>query len=194
MDWEKVGDVVELLELLYSTSTSCLTTDDSGMDNLVAKVQEISKTVYSVLGPGHDESVYRLAMSIELREAQIPFKQEQSVDVLYRVTPPFFVTKPSGHGLPRCSRIRHHKSDALYLDTLQLPGRWRPALPVAHGISLIKAHSHGSTHRNRKLRVLADELSTEPFGYPVRHVWSQSTRDHSIPEPPLLVLETANHR
>lgn len=54
------------------------------MDNLVAKVQEISKTIYSVLGPGHDESVYRLAMSIELREVKIPFKQEQSVDVLYK--------------------------------------------------------------------------------------------------------------
>ena len=61
-----------------------MTIDDSGMDDLVEKVQEISATVYSVLGLGHDESVYRLAMSIELREAKIPFKQEQSVDVLYK--------------------------------------------------------------------------------------------------------------
>lgn len=59
-------------------------TDDPGMDKLVAKVQEISKAVYSVLGPGHDESVYQLAMSVELREAKIPFKQEQSVDLLYK--------------------------------------------------------------------------------------------------------------
>ena len=61
-----------------------MTTNDSRMDDLVAKVQEVSKAVYTVLGPGHEESVYRLAMSVELREAKIPFKQEQSVDVLYK--------------------------------------------------------------------------------------------------------------
>ena len=59
-------------------------TGDPEIDDLVEKVREISKTVYSILGPGYDESVYRLAMSIELREAKIPFKQEESTDVLYK--------------------------------------------------------------------------------------------------------------
>lgn len=61
-----------------------MTTNDSGMNDLVATVQEVSNTVCSVLGPGHEKSVYRLAMSVELQEANIPFKQEQSVDVLYK--------------------------------------------------------------------------------------------------------------
>ena len=56
-----------------------MTTNDSEIDDLVAKMQEVSKTVYSVLGPGHEKSVYRLAMSVELRDAKVPRSSRSSL-------------------------------------------------------------------------------------------------------------------
>ena len=63
---------------------------------------------------------------------------------------------------PTVLRRRLPRSDTPCWEALQLPRRSRPALPVAHGIPLSKAHLQGPAHRNRELRVLADELCAEP--------------------------------
>ena len=51
---------------------------------LALRVRRIAQDVYDELGPGHDESVYRLAMAVDLRAAEIPYRQELSADIHYK--------------------------------------------------------------------------------------------------------------
>lgn len=52
-------------------------------DDLMALLARLASEVYDALGSGHDESVYRKAMIVGLRAAQIPYQTLQSVSVRY---------------------------------------------------------------------------------------------------------------
>lgn len=55
-----------------------------GSDRWSAAVVSAAAEVHKVLGPGLLESVYRFALSEELRARKIPFEREMSVPIRYR--------------------------------------------------------------------------------------------------------------
>lgn len=53
-------------------------------DELAQKVREIAQEVYEELGGGFDESIYRDAMMIELKEEGILCVRERNIDLYYK--------------------------------------------------------------------------------------------------------------
>ncbi|MFP4633731.1 MAG: GxxExxY protein [Candidatus Aenigmatarchaeota archaeon] len=53
-------------------------------DEIVEKVREAAEEVYGRLGGGFDESIYRDAMKIELREEGIECVRERNIDLYYK--------------------------------------------------------------------------------------------------------------
>lgn len=51
---------------------------------MIKTITEIAKYVYKTLGPGHEEAIYRDAMSIELQEKGYTVKTEAPVSIRYK--------------------------------------------------------------------------------------------------------------
>ena len=51
---------------------------------MIKTIKEIAKYVYKTLGPGHEETIYRDAMSIELQERGYTVKTEAPVSIRYK--------------------------------------------------------------------------------------------------------------
>lgn len=58
-----------------------------GTERLIADVIDAGLRVHRELGPGFFAPVYRNALSLELKDRQIPFEIEKAFVVRYRETP-----------------------------------------------------------------------------------------------------------
>lgn len=56
------------------------------MGEMCDEIAEAARRVYRTLGPGHEETIYREAMSIELQEMGYMVKTEMPVEIKYRTT------------------------------------------------------------------------------------------------------------
>jgi len=55
-------------------------------ESIVKEIKEVSQRVYSSLGAGHEEAIYRDAMSVELQERGYTVKTEMPVEVKYQTS------------------------------------------------------------------------------------------------------------
>jgi GxxExxY protein len=54
------------------------------VERLISAVRSAAREVYRVLGSGFDESVYHLALGVELRKRKIPYRFEPTIEVFYK--------------------------------------------------------------------------------------------------------------
>ena len=51
---------------------------------MIRTIKQVAKHVYDTLGPGHEEAIYRDAMSIELQDRGYTVKTEAPVSIRYK--------------------------------------------------------------------------------------------------------------
>ena len=51
---------------------------------MIRTIKQVAKYIYNTLGPGHEEAIYRDAMSIELQDRGFTVKTEAPVSIKYR--------------------------------------------------------------------------------------------------------------
>ena len=51
---------------------------------MIRTIKQVAKYVYHILGPGHEEAIYRDAMSIELQDRGFNVKTEAPVSIRYK--------------------------------------------------------------------------------------------------------------
>lgn len=51
---------------------------------LLGKIRSIAAEIYSILGTGHNESIYHKAMELELRNLQIPHVSKPPISIYYK--------------------------------------------------------------------------------------------------------------
>ena len=51
---------------------------------LIDKVQDLAREVYTVLGGGYNESVYEHALAVEMRQAGIAYQRQSTQEVFYK--------------------------------------------------------------------------------------------------------------
>ena len=55
-------------------------------EKILREIQRVAKRVYDELGPGHEEAIYRDAMSLELQEKGYAVKTEAPVSIKYNTS------------------------------------------------------------------------------------------------------------
>ena len=51
---------------------------------MIRTIKQVANYVYNILGPGHEEAIYRDAMSLELQDRGYTVKTEAPVSIRYK--------------------------------------------------------------------------------------------------------------
>ena len=51
---------------------------------MIRTIKQVAKYVYKTLGPGHEEAIYRDAMSVELQDRGYTVKTEAPISIRYK--------------------------------------------------------------------------------------------------------------
>ena len=57
---------------------------ERGSQKMIRTIKQVAKYVYDTLGPGHEEAIYRDAMSVELQDRGYTVKTEAPISIRYK--------------------------------------------------------------------------------------------------------------